>query len=100
MAGKKCVLICALLCGCTSARSEFTCTPYAKAFDDAITRNATKKFVEHTDGAIRDYKVSRSDCADKIILVFEGTGEDANVGNHWMIWYTKTTGEMRIIDGM
>jgi hypothetical protein len=89
-----------LLCGCVSASAEPVCTPYGKAIDDAVTRKAAKAFLEHTHGRIRNYKVARSDCTDKIIIVFEGVGEDANVGNQWMIWYTKKTGEMEIIDGM
>lgn len=92
--------MCALLCGCTSVRAEPECTPYGKAVDDALTRKATTLFLDHTHGHIDHYKVSRSDCTDKIIIIFEGVGDDANFGNHWMIWYTKATGKMKIIDGM
>ena len=96
------MLIVVLLCGCISARTEPACGPFRKAAadEDEVTRKATTAFVEHTHGLIHHYKVSRSDCADKVIIVFEGIGEDANFGNHWIIWYTKATGEIRVIDGI
>ncbi|HVV97203.1 MAG TPA: hypothetical protein VHC92_08700 [Rhodanobacteraceae bacterium] len=93
-------MTCGLLCSCVFARAEPACTPYEKAAEDAAAREAAKAFLEHTRGKIRDYKVARSDCTDKVIIVFEGVGEDANVGNQGMIWYIKKTGEMKIIDGM
>lgn len=99
------IIIASLLWGCVSAEpvaipSPSTCGEFVTAPDDRPTRQATNAFLEHTNGKIRDYKVSREDCGDTFVLFFEGVGAYANVGYHWFIVYVKATGKMRIIDGI
>src|SRR4051812_18033203 len=77
----KVLLTCVWLCVSTSVGAEPACTPNEKAKNDAVTRKATKAWLKHTRGRIHSYEVNRSDCDDKVIIVFEGVGEDVNVGN-------------------
>jgi len=108
MAGSGIRLVFALLLfGCASASTETipfppvsACGAFDKAPNDEVTRKATAAFLEHTHGRIRHYKVSRQDCGETFLLFFESVGEDANVGYHWFILYTKAAGEIRIIDGI
>lgn len=106
MVGNRVLAIFALLlCSCASACPETlpplsACGQFGKDPDDEITRKATTAFLEHTHGRIQDYKVSRQDCGDTLILFFEGVGKGANVGYHWIIFYCKDTTKIRIIDGI
>ena len=100
MGGNMLILIGLSLCVLTNACAKSDCGPYGKAEDDVVTKNATALFLEHTQGRIQNYDVSRRECSDKIIIVFEGKGEDANFGNHWIIWYTKASGRTELIDGI
>jgi hypothetical protein len=106
MAGNRILATCALLLYSFASACPETlpplsaCGQFGKSPDDEVTRKATTAFLEHTHSRIHDYKISRQDCGDTLILFFEGVGKDANVGYHWIIVYCKATGKIRIIDGM
>jgi len=101
MSSKNTILLACALCGCTLAHAKPTCSPFhdAAVFDDEIMQEVAAEFLQRTHGFVEHYDISRSDCDDEIVIVFEGIGKDANVGNHWIFWYIKATGEIRFYGG-
>ena len=74
-----------VLCCEKKSQAEKSCTDSVTAQKNSLTDFAEQLFTAYTKNSIREYKIEQMNCDGESNFFFEGTGADANFGNHVLI---------------